>query len=81
MNIYSSFPDDNYAFLDGTSMASPHVAGLAALVWSQNRTLSNRQVRETIEASCDKLDAANPGFVGLLGRGRVDAYRALTSLG
>jgi subtilisin family serine protease len=81
VNIYSSFPDDSHAFLDGTSMASPHVAGLAALVWSQNRTLSNQQVRETIEASCDNIDAANPGFVGLLGRGQVNAYRALTSLG
>jgi subtilisin family serine protease len=81
VNIYSSFPDDNFAFLDGTSMASPHVAGLAALIWSHNRTLSNQQVRETIEATCDNIDAANPGFVGLLGRGRVNAHRALTSLG
>jgi len=81
VNIYSSFPDDNYAFLDGTSMASPHVAGLAALVWSQNRALSNQQVRETIEASCDNIDAANTGFVGLLGRGRINAHRALSSLG
>ena len=54
---------------------------LAALVWSHNRTLSNQQVRETIEATCDNIDAANPGFVGLLGRGRVNAHRALSSLG
>ena len=57
------------------------MAGLAALVWSHNRTLGNQQVRETIEATCDNIDAANPGFVGLLGRGRVNAHRALSSLG
>ena len=77
VNIYSTYPDDSYTFLDGTSMASPHVAGLAALVWSRNLTLSNQQVRQTIENTCDNIDALNPGFVGLLGRGRINAFRAL----
>ena len=62
VNIYSSFPDDSYTFLDGTSMASPHVAGLAALVWSRNPTLTNQQVRTTIRDTCDNIDALNPGF-------------------
>ena len=77
VNIYSSFPDDSYTFLDGTSMASPHVAGLAALIWSRNITLTNQQVRQTIENTCDNIDALNPGFAGLLGRGRINAFRAL----
>ena len=77
VNILSTFPDDGYDFLDGTSMASPHVAGLAALVWSRSRVLTNQQVRQTIEATCDNIDAANPNFVGLLGRGRINAHRAL----
>ena len=76
VNIYSTFPDDNHAFLNGTSMAAPHVAGLAALIWSQNPALSNRQVRQAIETTCDDIDAANPGFAGLLGRGRINAFRA-----
>lgn len=79
VNIYSSFPNDTYTFLDGTSMASPHVAGLAALIWSRNRTLTNAQVRATIENNCDNIDALNPGFAGKLGKGRINAFKALTN--
>lgn len=59
-------------------MASPHVAGLAALVWSANPGLSNLQVRQVIEDTCVNIDAINPGFAGLLGRGRVNAFQATT---
>lgn len=79
VNIYSTYPDDAYAFLDGTSMASPHVTGLAALVWSRNRTLTNQQVRTIIESTCDNIDGANPGFEGKLGKGRINAFRALSA--
>ena len=79
VNIYSTFPDDTYTFLDGTSMASPHAAGLAALVWSRNPTLTNQQVRQTVENNCDNIDALNPAFVGRLGRGRINAFRALSA--
>ena len=41
--------------------------------------LTNQQVRQTIEATCDNIDAVNPGFVGQLGRGRINARRALAS--
>ncbi|CAI4033386.1 Thermophilic serine proteinase [Nitrospira tepida] len=77
VNVYSTYPNDNYAFLDGTSMASPHVAGLAALVWSRNQTLTNQQVRKIIEDTCDNIDVKNPGYAGKLGKGRINAFRAL----
>jgi subtilisin family serine protease len=77
VNIYSSLPDDAYGFLDGTSMAAPHVTGLAALVWSSAPGLSNQQVRDIIETTCDDVDTLNPGFPGLLGRGRVNAFEAV----
>jgi len=77
VNIYSSLPDDSHGFLDGTSMAAPHVAGLAALVWSAAPCLTNREVRRIIEDTCDSVDALNPGFAGQLGRGRINAYRAV----
>ncbi len=77
VNIYSSVPDDTHGYKNGTSMAAPHVAGAAALVWSRNETLSANQVRAILQAGADDIDAQNPGFQGKLGAGRLNAYRAL----
>lgn len=77
VNIFSSIPNNTHGFKDGTSMAAPHVAGLAALIWSRNETLSADEVREIIESTTDNIDALNPGFAGKLGTGRINAYRAL----
>jgi subtilisin family serine protease len=79
VNIYSTYPNNIYTFLDGTSMASPHVAGLAALIWSRNRTLTNNQVRQIIESSCDDIDNKNPNHVGKLGKGRINAFIAISN--
>jgi len=75
--IFSTVPGGHGA-MDGTSMASPHVAGVAALIWSKNALLSNRDVRRIIEDSCDDIDGVNPGYAGKLGRGRINARAALS---
>ena len=49
--IYSSTPDNNYEFFNGTSMASPVTAGLAALIWSYYPNLTAMQVRQIIMES------------------------------
>lgn len=77
VNIYSTVPNNTWGFKNGTSMASPHVAGVAALIWSRNPDLSSTKVRKCIEATTDNIDAKNPGFAGKLGTGRVNAFRAL----
>jgi len=77
VNIYSTTPSGNYSYKDGTSMAAPHVAGLAALIWSKNASLKNSEVRKIIETTTDNIDAKNPGFVGKLGKGRINAYKAI----
>ena len=76
-DIYSTVPNDRYEDKDGTSMACPLVAGLGALIWSKNPSLTNDQVRQIIEATCDNIDNLNAGFEGKLGSGRINAYRAL----
>ena len=79
VNIWSSVLAGSHGFLDGTSMAAPHAAGVAALIWSRNRNQTNHQVRQILESTCDNIDAANPGFVGVLGRGRINALAAVTA--
>lgn len=46
--IYSTIPDNNYEFFDGTSMASPAVAGIAAMIRSQYPALTASQVKRII---------------------------------
>ena len=64
-----------YEWLSGTSQASPHVAGLAALIWSVNPSLSNTQVESIIKQTADDLGAA--GRDNDYGFGRINARQAL----
>jgi serine protease len=48
----------NYGKMSGTSMASPHVAGVAALVWSHHPTCTNIEIRNVLNASAQDLGAA-----------------------
>ncbi|MBU0708483.1 S8 family peptidase [Patescibacteria group bacterium] len=66
----------NYDVGSGTSMASPHVAGLAALLFSIDGSRSNDQVRSMIESSVD--DLGNTGWDSYYGHGRINAYKAIT---
>ena len=59
----------------GTSMAAPHVVGVAALVWSANPKLTNQQVREILCRTAD--DLGPPGRDEKFGCGRVNAYKAV----
>jgi subtilisin family serine protease/thiol-disulfide isomerase/thioredoxin len=55
--IYSTMPGSNYAYMDGTSMAAPVVAGIAALVRSYFPSLTALQVKEVLMQSVTKVDA------------------------
>ncbi|TRU34908.1 MAG: subtilase, partial [Microcystis aeruginosa Ma_MB_F_20061100_S20] len=56
-DIYSTTPGNTYATYSGTSMASPHVAGAAALLWSQNPTWTAQQVKNTLMNTGDPIAA------------------------
>jgi subtilisin family serine protease len=76
--VLSTTTNSGYAFLMGTSMACPHVSGVAALVVSHAYgQLSKADVKDIMLNSADDHYAVNPNFQGLLGSGRLNAHQAL----
>lgn len=87
VGILSAFPtydvagDSGHDFVswEGTSMAAPHVTGLASLVWSQVPQLTNEQVRDVV---CNTAVKLGPGtFDNAWGHGRVNAFDAVVKAG
>lgn len=76
--IYSTYPASSYATMSGTSMATPHVAGLAALVWSKNSGLTNQEVGAQIKNTAEDLGSS--GWDNQFGYGRIDAAEAMGTL-
>ncbi|MEW6416694.1 MAG: S8 family serine peptidase [Nitrospirota bacterium] len=76
VNVLSSTLGNNYDYFSGTSMATPHVAGLAALILAQHPNYSYDQIKENIFTTVDPL----PGLDGLVFTGgRINANNALTN--
>ncbi len=70
-NIYSTLPNNQYTAWSGTSMACPHVAGLAGLIKHRYSTYTNTQIKNTIKDTCDVISTSwEPGK-------RVNAFEAL----
>lgn len=86
VDIYSTFPNHDfvlglqngrhkgYDLASGTSMASPIVAGVAALVWSSHPDTTNKSVREDIESTADPIEGTGTYWE----HGRVDADDAVS---
>jgi len=77
VSIYSTLIDSSYGYKSGTSMAAPHVAGLASLLFAVLTDLNgdgrlNDEVRSRIETTADSI-----GSVGA-GSGRINAYKAVS---
>ncbi len=70
-----------YANKTGTSMSAPMVAGLVGILKSQKPSLTPEQVKQILTSTADNIDLVNPGFEGLLGGGRINAYEALRAAG
>jgi subtilisin family serine protease len=67
-----------YAYYDGTSMATPHVSAVAALVWSSNLTRTDAQIRDALQKSAKDLGPV--GRDTSYGYGLVQAKAALDYL-
>ncbi len=66
--------------MQGTSMASPIVAGLCGLMLSEDSTLTPEKLEAILKSTCVDIDVMNPKYVGQLGAGRIDAYKALVAV-
>ena len=71
-NIYSTTYNGSYGTMSGTSMACPHVVGVAALVWSAKPSLTNVQLRNALNYTAN--DMWNDSW--RYGNGLVDAWAA-----
>jgi len=71
VDIYSTYTGSSYRSLSGTSMATPHVAGLAGLLDAQGRSAS--QIRAAIENTADPISGTGTYW----SKGRINAYKAV----
>ncbi|MEE8418070.1 MAG: S8 family serine peptidase, partial [candidate division Zixibacteria bacterium] len=75
VNIRSSYPGGGYYYMSGTSMASPHVNGVVALMRQANPNISVEQIKQIIYDTAYDLGAA--GEDNSYGWGMIDAYEAV----
>ncbi|MEU7476682.1 S8 family serine peptidase [Lentzea sp. NPDC042327] len=82
-SVYSTVPGGRFGSKSGTSMASPHVAGVAALLKSVNPTATPAQLRTLLATQADDLSCSDTRCSGttaknnFFGEGRVDAFAAV----
>lgn len=82
-SVLSTLENDSYGYMDGTSMACPHVSGVAALVVSKfgGPNFTNADLRNRLLTGTRFLDTipANQKYEGKLGTGSIDAFLALAT--
>lgn len=79
VSTLTSAPANGYAAWNGTSMATPHVAGVAALVWSHFPDLGPADIRNALAATAEDLGSA--GRDNSYGYGLIQAADAVAHLG
>lgn len=78
VDILSTLPGGKYIEYSGTSMAAPHVSGVAALVWSHFPSKGAKDIREALESSAE--DLGQTGRDDEYGYGLVNGFRAFQLL-
>ncbi len=78
-SILSTVPGNEYDSYDGTSMSSPVVAAIAAMLRLMRPELPPDEIHAILRATADDIDTLNLFAIGRIGMGRVNALRALTA--
>ena len=76
--ILSTAYDNTYASWDGTSMSSPITAGTVALIRAFHPAWTPQQVVDRLIIGVDSIYHLNPSYVGLLGTGRINAFKCVS---
>lgn len=74
-----SEPSDCYDWKSGTSMSTPHVAGLAALLWAHLPGATNAGIRSVIQTTADPVGALGQNFHAWAEYGRINMSAALSA--
>ena len=75
-NIYSTVLNNSYGYKSGTSMAAPHVTGVAALLLARYPFMTAAELKDTILSNVDKVDTLSDLCIT---EGRLNAYKALSN--
>ncbi len=76
--VLSTLPKNQYGFYQGTSMACPHVSGIAALALANRKSqLTPEVLRTKLLTGVVDIDSHNPDYKGKLGSGHIDAFLAI----
>ncbi len=78
VNVYSSYPGGSYAYMSGTSMAGPHVAGVVALMRQANPNADVQTIKSVLMSTSRDLGTA--GEDNAYGWGIIDAYQAVLAV-
>ncbi|MCX7593379.1 MAG: S8 family serine peptidase [Fischerella sp.] len=77
VDVYSTIPGNKYAFYNGTSMATPHVTGVVALMLSANPNLTDAQIRQIIaQTSANSMQAT----ANITKSSNIDSFEAIASV-
>merc|ERR1711862_334154 len=78
VSVRSTLPGNSYASWAGTSMATPHVAGAALVLWNKYPDATNVQIRNALANGA--IDLGSPGYDTSFGHGLLNYWNAVGQL-